>query len=285
MGSWDTHLHTFNPAKYPYQPDSPYTPPASSVQSALERLPADNYVFVMAMPEGSDAGNVLNSVAYVNAALTRDGRRRRSRATIVLDLAKTTDHDLQVLHNEGVRSVRIHSRGPVTTGLSGDEALEEYIETVARRIRPLGWSVDGQLKTEQWVRFAPLMKRLHEEIGIEFVGDHHFYLQAADYGTAEYRTIIDLIESGTAYTKISGLTQRIALGQDRDSMRPVSLGLASAAGGTRAVYGSDWPHVVSTGGSQVVEVDEKQELVMYRRWFGNKLFRMITVVNPAKLYL
>lgn len=285
-GSWDTHLHTFNPARHPYEPDSPYFPPASTVQSALARLPADNYVFVMAMPEGTRPANVLESVAHVTSTPTTDGsRKRQARATVVLDLDTVDDAQLRTLHSQGVRSVRVHARGAVTKGLTGDEALGQYLETVARRIAPLGWSVDGQLRTAQWVRFAPLMKRLHDEIGVEFVGDHHFYLTAGDYGSDEYKTIIDLVESGVAYTKISGLTQRVGTGQDPEAMRLVSLGLASAAGGNRAVYGSDWPHVVSTGGSsEVVGFDEKAEAATYRRWFGDELFRKIMVDNPSKLY-
>lgn len=120
-----------------------------------------------------------------------------------------------------------------------DEALEQYIETAARRITPLGWTLDGQLRTEQLVRFAPQMKRLHAEIVIEFVGDHHFYLKAADYGSDNSTAIIDLIESGAACTKISGLMQRLDPGQNPENMRRVSLGLASAAAGSRPVYGTD----------------------------------------------
>ncbi|KAE9580149.1 hypothetical protein CGMCC3_g3924 [Colletotrichum fructicola] len=284
-GSWDTHLHTFDPVKHPYEPDSPYFPPASSVQSALARMPADNYVFVMAMPEGMRPENVLESVAYVNSTLTSNGRKRQSRATVVLDFS-TIDHtQLSALHSQGVRSVRIHTQGAVTKGLEGDEALKVYIETVARQIAPLGWTLDGQLKTEQWVKFAPFMKQLHSEIGIEFVGDHHFYLTAADYASEKYAAIIDLIESGAAWTKISGLTQRVGANQNLENMRLVSLGLASAAGGRRAVYGSDWPHVVSGGGSsEVVVFDEKAEAAQYRQWFGEELFRKVMVDNPARLY-
>ncbi|KAF3016522.1 hypothetical protein E8E14_011531 [Neopestalotiopsis sp. 37M] len=286
-GSWDTHLHTFDPAKHPYEPDSPYFPPASSVQSAMSRIPADNFVFVMAMPEGTRPANVLESVAFINNATppTSQGRKRQARATVVLDFANTTDDQLQKLREEGVRSVRIHTRGAVTKGLSGDEALEQYIETVARRIAPLGWTLDGQLKTEQWVKFAPQMKRLHKETGIEFVADHHFYLKAGDYGSDKYATIIDLIESGAVYTKISGLMQRRDPKQDIEELKPVFLGLASAAGGNRAIYGSDWPHVVSSGGSsEVLVFDEKAEAAIYRRWFGEELFRKIMVDNPARLY-
>lgn len=68
-------------------------------------------------------------------------------------------------------------------------------------------------------------------------------------------------------------------------MEPVSKGLASAACGNRAVYGSDWPHVVSSGGGSEREtVDEKSETMLYRKWFGEELFRKIMVDNPAKLY-
>lgn len=139
-------------------------------------------------------------------ALTKDGRHRQARATVVLDFENTTDAQLEELHNHGVRSVRIHTKGAVTKGLSGDAALEDYIETVARRIAPLGWTLDGQLTTAQWTKFAPLIKRLNIEIGIEFVGDHHFYLKATDYMSENYTAIIDLIESGAVYTKIPGLT-------------------------------------------------------------------------------
>ncbi|KAI8305677.1 hypothetical protein K4K61_005122 [Colletotrichum sp. SAR11_59] len=239
----------------------------------------------MAMPEGTRPENVLESVAYVNSTLTADGRKRQSRATVVLDFS-TIDHtQLRTLHSQGVRSVRIHTRDAVTKGLEGDEALKVYIETVARQIAPLGWTLDGQLKTEQWIKFAPLMKELHSETGIEFVGDHHFYLTAVDYASEKYAAVLDLIESGAAWTKISGLTQRVGADQDLESMRLVSLGLASAAGGHEAVYGSDWPHVVSgEGSSEVVVFDEKAEAAQYRQWFGEELFRKVMVDNPARLY-
>ncbi|KAJ0108258.1 uncharacterized protein J7T55_000224 [Diaporthe amygdali] len=234
-GSCDTQLHTFDPVKHPYETDSPYFPPASSVESALARLAADNFVFVMAMPEG-----------------TRPAERARecgARATVVLDFANIDDTQLRALHEQGLRS-----------------ALEQHIEIVARGIAPLRWKLDEQLRAEQWVRFAPQMKWPHAEIGIKFVGDHHFYLKAADYGSENYTAIIDLIENGAAYTKMSGLTQRLDPGQDLEKMRRVSLRLASAAAGSRAVYGSDWPHVVSSGqSSEVFMFGEKGEAATYRR--------------------
>lgn len=105
-GPWDTHLHTFDPVKHPYERDSPYFLLAFSVESALARLPADNFLFLMAMPEGTRPATVLESVLYMKSTSTVGGRRRQARATIVLDFVNTDDTQLRALHRHGMRLVR-----------------------------------------------------------------------------------------------------------------------------------------------------------------------------------
>lgn len=278
-GSWDTHCHTFDPTLHPYEVDSPYIPPPSSVDQLISAVPCSNFCIVMAMPEGTRPEMALESVARLTSM-----PGRTARATIVMDPDAVTNEELHRLAAKGVRSVRIHAKGAITKHLSGDEALINYITRISERIAPLGWSVDGQLRTHQWVQLAPTLRQLHERLGTIFVADHCFYLRPEDVGTAAWDTCISLINDGVVYVKISGLDRNVE-NNDLAPMEPVVKGLAGAHGGDRNLFGSDWPHVIPGDFAQnVLPIDSSHELAYHRLWLGEEGFRKLMVDNPQRLY-
>lgn len=280
--SWDTHIHIFDPVRHPYEPDSPYIPPPCSVEQLLDAFPCSNFCIVMAMPEGTRPELALESVAKISSL-----PGRTARATIVLDFDRVPDEQLQQLHTKGVRSIRIHTKGAITKGLSGDEALREYIVKVAERIAPLGWSLDGQLRTAQWVTLAPTIIELHGRLGITFVADHCFYLKPEDYGTPAWETCLSLVDRGIVYVKISGL-DRLVKDNDLAATKDTVIGLTTAHNGERCLFGSDWPHVVGQTthfGEGLMPIDSLFELGYHKQWLSPETFANLLVHNPRRLYL
>ncbi|RSH82838.1 hypothetical protein EHS25_005828 [Saitozyma podzolica] len=110
-GSWDTHIHIFDPARHPYEPDWPYIPPHCSVEQLLHAVPCSNFCIVIDMPEGTRPELALESVAKISSV-----PGRTARATIVLDFDRLSNEQLQQLRTKGVRSIRIHAKGAIATG-------------------------------------------------------------------------------------------------------------------------------------------------------------------------
>jgi predicted TIM-barrel fold metal-dependent hydrolase len=128
---------------------------------------------------------------------------------------------------------------------------------------------------------------LMADLPVPLVIDHFGRAMAADgVGQTGFDALLDLVQSGRAYVKVSA-AHRIA--DEPEDAGPIARALI-AANPARIVWGSDWPH---PGGVRrdVAEiepfnpVDDGAALNRLRRWAGDAAtLRAILVDNPARLY-
>jgi 2-pyrone-4,6-dicarboxylate lactonase len=129
-GSVDAHCHVFGPsAQFPYVPERKYTP-CDATQRQLfalrDHLGFTRNVIVQATCHGAD------NRALVNACIASKGKARGV-ATVKRSV---TDHELEDLHQAGVRGVRFNFVKRLVDFTPKDELLE-----IASRIKLLDWHV------------------------------------------------------------------------------------------------------------------------------------------------
>ena len=101
-GSCDCHTHVFGPTeRYPLAADRQYTPGQARLEDMLrlhDQLGIERVVIVHPSPYGSDNSCTLDALLALG---------ERGRGVAVID-EKTSDAQLQAMHDAGVRGVRIN---------------------------------------------------------------------------------------------------------------------------------------------------------------------------------
>jgi 2-pyrone-4,6-dicarboxylate lactonase len=126
----DAHCHVFGPGdRFPFAAERKYTPcDASAAQLFALRdfLGFERNVIVQATCHGADNRALTD-------ALHQSHGRARGVATVA---AAVTEDELRALHAAGVRGVRFNFVKRLV-----DVTPREVLESIARRIAPLGWHV------------------------------------------------------------------------------------------------------------------------------------------------
>jgi predicted TIM-barrel fold metal-dependent hydrolase len=248
--------------------------PADAVFEALAAhqrvLGLDRVVIVQPSPYGTDNACTLDAVARLGHA---------ARAVAVVPPALPLDA-LRALHGQGVRGIRVNLE---TAGVDDPAKAGAMLRAAAAQVAPLGWHV--QTYTNMGVIGA--LHGLMADLPVPLVIDHFGRAMAADgVGQTGFDALLDLVQSGRAYVKVSA-AHRIA--DEPEDAGPIARALI-AANPARIVWGSDWPH---PGGVRrdVAEiepfnpVDDGAALNRLRRWAGDAAtLRAILVDNPARLY-
>ena len=148
-GSVDAHCHIFGPgAEFPYAPERRYTPCDASKAQLLalrDHLGVARNVIVQATCHGTDNRAMAD-------ACRSSGGKARGVATVKRSVS---DHELEDLHEAGVRGVRFNFVKRLVDFTPKDELLE-----IAGRIKALGWHVVIYFEAvdlpELWDFFAAL---------------------------------------------------------------------------------------------------------------------------------
>lgn len=273
-GSCDCHTHVFGPAwQYGFDDGRTYTP-GDAVYEALVAhqrvLGLDRVVIVQPSPYGTDNACTLDAVARLGGA---------ARAVAVVSLALPLDA-LRALHDQGVRGIRVNLE---TAGVGEPAKAGAMLRAAADQVAPLGWHV--QTYTNMGVIAA--LHRLMADLPVPLVIDHFGRAMAAGgVGQPGFEALLDLVQSGRAYVKVSA-AHRIA--DAPEDAGPIARALI-AANPARIVWGSDWPHPGGIRRSlDDIEpfnpVDDGAALNRLRRWAGDDAtLRTILIDNPARLY-
>lgn len=274
--SWDTHVHVFDPIRYPYIPNARYNPPARSLQDLVISTPTDNFIIVMSGPEGTNPSQTINAIKQ----LEQDGRK--AKGVVVMDIGQMTADNLQRLDNFGVRSVRFNTRRDGTTTL--DSTFEEAVG----RIHAAGvkWSVEAAIfDVTLWYSLGPTLRKLHKMYGTIFVADHVFAAQPSQLKSTEFKYLLELVEDGIVVVKISGLTR---YGRDAVTMIPVIKEVLRKRNGQGGIWGSDWPHVNSSpGATDLMKVDISEHLRLLKSLceeLGNSTWEKVMRDNAISVY-
>ncbi|MGH3438909.1 MAG: amidohydrolase family protein [Sciscionella sp.] len=266
-GSTDTHAHVMRsdvPSSVRDAKYHVYDAPVASYLSLLAELGLQRGVLVNPSTYGTDNG------VLVEALRSAPGRLR---GVAVVPPDCDTDH-LAVLHNSGVRGVRVQDLFPGGVDVHA-------LPRLAGRIADLGWHI------EVWTDLRTHMDWLPKAVAASptpVVFDHLGNLPAeVGIGDQPMRELLAMASDGAAWVTLSG-GYRLAPGTtEADAARtllPRIEALCEKAPDS-LIWGTDWPHVAPPG-PVPTPTDLRQVL---DRWLPDEQTRrQILVDNPARLY-
>ena len=185
--------------------------------------------------------------------------------------ASVTDDELKRLDAARVRGVRFNLATP------GGATTIEMLEPVAKRIAPMGWHVQFNMSADMMLAIKDVLNRLPCQI----VFDHLAHIpQPAGAGHPVFAVVVDLLQKGKAWVKLSGAYQDTKVGPPSYSDTvPVARAYIKAAP-ERMVWASDWPHPT--------EKEKPNDAVLFdllAEWAPDPATRTAVLVqNPATLY-
>jgi predicted TIM-barrel fold metal-dependent hydrolase len=250
--SWDTHVHVFDPVGHPYIPDTIYTPPARNTTQLVEQTPTRNYIIVMSGPEGTNTSLTLEAIGQLH------DMGREAKGVVVMDLEQMVPEELQRLDQAGVRSVRFNTR---RDGSSLDQLFVDCVTRINEA--GLNWSIEAAIfEVALWYSLVPTLRSLHQKYGTLFVADHVWAAQPSQFNSTEVSELLELVDEGVVIVKISGLTR---YNRTAPEMMPLIKEILKRRHGKGGIFGSDWPHVISSPGStELMEVNITEHLTLLK---------------------
>src|SRR5512140_3323548 len=276
-GACDCHTHIHgDPAKFPFFAGRVYTPePASPEEmSALHKaLHIERVVIVTPSVYGTDNSATLFGMK---------ARGATARGDAVID-EKTPDSDLDAMNQAGIRGIRLNL---ATGGTSDPNVGRARLQAGIERVKARGWHV--QMYTN--LAMISAIKEIVAASPVPLVFDHFGGAQAA-LGPEQpgFADLVQLVQSGKAYVKISGAYRASKLGPDYPDAAPLARALI-AANSDRIVWGTDWPHPDSvtppgkkpTDVTPLFQIDDGRLLNQLPVWAPDATVRKkILVDNPA----
>jgi predicted TIM-barrel fold metal-dependent hydrolase len=211
-------------------------------------------------------------------------RGAAARGVAVID-EKTSESDLDSMHQAGVRGIRMNL---ATTGQNDVSPARQGLQNQIDRLSKRKWHI--QMYTSLAVISG--IKDIVARSPVPIVFDHFGGTVAAQgLNQPGFSDLLDLVRSGSAYVKISGAYRVSTQAPDYEDATPYAKALISA-NSDRIIWGSDWPHPAPTP-----QGHKPAELTMLRRiddgivlnqlpiWEPDAAIRKkILVDNPARLY-
>jgi predicted TIM-barrel fold metal-dependent hydrolase len=186
----------------------------------------------------------------------------------------------------GVRGIRVNfaHAGPTDPGIARDRFRAAF-----ERVKNREWHVQvyGTLPA------IAALKDLIRDAPVPVVIDHFGGAQAAlGVNQPGFADIVNLVQSGRAYVKVSAAYRSSPNGPEYRDVEPFAKALITA-NADRVLWGTDWPHPDTTpprGGtamdvSTMLQIDDGHMLNQLAVWAPDAATRKkILVDNPARLY-
>jgi predicted TIM-barrel fold metal-dependent hydrolase len=274
----DCHVHVFgDPIQFPFAASRTYTPESASVTELLEihrALHISRVVMVQPSVYGTDNSCTLD-------AMKQYGPGARGIAVLPSVIRPTT---LDSMERAGIRGVRIN------LGTAGDTNVDEArhrLESAIRQIRGRKWHV-------QVYAALPVIAGLSDIVlasAVPMVFDHFAGAQgAAGLQQPGFDKLLQLVESGKGYVKLSGAYRASTSAPNYPDVAPLARALITA-NPHRILWGSDWPHPDTHPSRKVndlsplLRIDDGHLLNLLATWVPDAALRTtILVDNPATLY-
>lgn len=266
-GVWDCHTHIYGPwAQFPMPANAAYTPapaPFSELLSMHRRLNISHGVLVQAAPYGTDHAAILQAIAVSEG---------RYRGVGIID-ENTTDAQLQVLHDGGLRGIRFNLMGHLPGARD-----PQKMRALAERVMPFGWHVlvHGELPV-----VLPFLQAWRD-LKTPLVVDH---MARPDLtGPVDPMLIGELrkeLSHANRWIKLSGIDRAM---QGRPGPWPQALDQVRTlleCAPQRAIWGSDWPHPNIKG-----PIPEDAQLLDFivQVCDSTALQQAVLIDNPSRLY-
>ncbi len=264
-GAVDCHFHVFGPeSRFPYAPGRSYTPPDASVadyETLAGTLGFSRAVIVQPSVYGLDNCRTLSFLRE---------SRIPARAVLVLD-PDISERELEILHESGVRGVRVNL--VFAAGLALEAA-----SILADKIRGLGWHL-------QFLADVSRIENLNEivtSLDIPVVFDHLGHVPAGKgVGDGGFRALLSLVRDGLAWVKLTGAYRVTGMRTPPyEDVAPFVEALLEASP-SQLVSGTDWPHPFIP----VPMPDDAELIDMFGDWVSDEsICRRIFIDNPERLY-
>ncbi len=278
-GSCDCHTHVFGPTdRYPLSADRQYTPDQARLEDMLrlhDQLGIERVVIVHPSPYGSDNSCTVDALLALG---------ERGRGVGVID-EKTSDKQLQAMHDAGVRGVRINLE---TDGIHDPAMATRQLLWAHDRVKDLGWHVQIYTNLAVFASLEPVL----DQLTVPVVLDHFCRAQAAlGPDQAHFSNLLQRVRQGQVWVKLSA-PHRISNAPDCADAAVMVQALI-VANPDRLLWGSDWPHPGAAPGKprqrEVMEtfnpIDDGRALNRLVEWVNEPIIlKKILADNPAKLY-
>ncbi len=264
--SCDSQFHVFGaPDRYPVRPGAAYEMPSATIEAAVKlhrTLGIARGIIVQPTTYGADHAALLDGLALA-------GPSYRGCANAAV-FAEKDDVYLARLHAAGVRGARFSRQG---LGISFDKRQFEH---ATGRATELGWYIKVQPEPEGAAANIAPFESLRLPMLIDHMGRPD---PSRGRDDPSLNKVVDLLKTGHVWIMLSLVEKISKAGPPWDDVIPLVRACIDTAP-DRVVWGSDWPHPVSTKQppnegdlidfiERVTSPDERQK---------------IFVGNPARLF-
>jgi D-galactarolactone isomerase len=264
-GTCDTHLHIYGPPeRYPAAPTAAAPPPVAPLEDyrgVMARLGIERAVVVQPSAYGTDNRCTMDAVRALGAA---------ARAVVVVP-PQIADAELERLTRGGARGLRFHM-------FAGGVLPWDVLETMAARVRSVGWHVQLQFDGRQMAERLAMLQRLPGDLVIDHTGK---FIEPVAPADPAFKALLRLIDGGRCWVKLSEPYATSKAGPpDYADVGALARALIAAAP-ERMLWATNWPHP----GHQAKRLDEAMLLDTLLHWCDDEAVRRrILVDNPAALY-
>jgi predicted TIM-barrel fold metal-dependent hydrolase len=267
-GACDCHMHVYD-QRFPAAPGARLLPPDASVQdyrALQQRIGTQRTVLVTPSTYGADNRCMLQGLKALGP---------QARGVAVID-GSETDAQLQALHTEGVRGVRLN----LSLGVTG---TVDAIMPLAQRIAPLGWHLQLLMAPDLLATLADVLRR----VPVPLVFDHFGRIAPAQAEQhPAHALLLQLLGEGRAWVKLSGSYIVSATHAVDDPALDALAASYLRAAPHRLLWGSDWPHATASAGLHPLP-DDAMQVDQLARWcalLDADALQRVLVTNPEALY-
>ncbi|HXF54569.1 MAG TPA: amidohydrolase family protein [Hyphomicrobiaceae bacterium] len=226
----DCHNHVFDPARFPYQPDTPYRPAGQEIATAAQfRHVMDCYGVRYALVVGPNSGYNTDNRCLLDA-IAKSGGRCRGVAVVANDV---TMGELAALKGKGIVGIAFNST------ING---VDYYIGTqdLLARLTDLDLLLQIQAEKDQLAELYDLLARSQVRLVIDHCGRPDV---AAGLDQPGFQALLDLGRSGRACVKLSGYAKFSRCPHPHEDAWPFVRALIDTFTVDACVWASDWPFV------------------------------------------
>jgi D-galactarolactone isomerase len=262
----DAHIHIFS-TRFPASPHWKGEPVVDSDFAAYrlfqKRIGTSRVVVVTPSTYGIDNRATLDGVAQFGPS---------ARAVVVVD-QDITDAELKQMADQGAVGIRVNFVTPQSWGVTTADRLE----TMAKKVHPLGWHVQVYMTGDQIADLENVLGRLPTPLVIDHLGR---LPPAQGVEHRAYPVIRKLLDRGNTWVKLSGAYLNTASGAPAYADATKVAQAYAKIAPERMVWGSDWPH---RGEKQMP--DDAVLFDLLAQWAPDEAVRKrILVDNPTALY-
>lgn len=273
----DTHVHVFDPERYPYAPDRKFTPEAADLGRlvrCLDLAGMGRVVLVQPSVYGTDNRCMLDAMASLPG--------KAKGIAVVSPQASCGEFD--ALTEAGVVGARlnmvVHRNDDPVSAMDALQTLDHML--------PKSWHIQLHVSLHVLTQMAPALDRSDRVFVLDHLG-----LPAVSDGTDSpmWQALLARVREGQLRVKLSGPYQSSKAGAPYLDLRPFVETLALASPDA-LLWGSNWPHtqgVHRDGATDVLHIEpfRPEDPLAWpqacERWLGHTLYERMHR-NAAELY-